>query len=69
MTLQQPLSKLAMSLAVLLVTTATVEHSLSSMKLIQTRLQSRMGDDTLESTMHICIEGPDSLDGNIWKIL
>ena len=61
----KPLSKLAMSLAVLTVTTATVERSFSSMKHIQTRLQSRMGDDTLESTMHICIEGPYSLDGNI----
>ena len=29
------------------------------MKLIKTRLWSRMGEDTLDSTMHICIEGPD----------
>ena len=58
------LSKLAMILAVLPVTTATVERSFSSMKLIKTRLRIRMGEHTLESTKHICIEGSDSLDGN-----
>ena len=38
------LSKLAMILAVLPVTIAIVEHSFSSIKLIKTRLRSRMGD-------------------------
>ena len=45
------LSNLAMILAVLSVTTATVERSFSSMKLIKTMLLSRMGEDTLETTM------------------
>ena len=55
------LSKLAEILEVLPVTTATVERSFSSMKLIKTRLRSRMGEETLEHTMRICIEGPDHL--------
>ena len=52
-----------MILTVLPVTTATVEHSFSCMKLVKAMLRSRMGEDTLESTMRICIEGSDSLDG------
>ena len=55
------LSKLATILEVLPVTTATVERSFSSMKLVKTRLRSRMGEDTLQHTMRICIEGPDIL--------
>ena len=31
------------------------------MKLIKTRLRSRMGEDTLQAAMRICIEGPDQL--------
>ena len=58
-----------MILAVLTVTTATVERSFSSMKLITTRLRTRMGEDTPESTQHICIEGSDSLDGNTLESL
>ena len=58
-----------MILAVLPVTTATVERSFSSMKLIKTRLRTRMGEDTPESTKHIYIEGPDSLDGNTLESL
>ena len=55
------LSKLATILEVLPVTTATVERSSSSMKLVKTRLCSRMGEDTLQHTMRICIEGPNIL--------
>ena len=47
---------------ILPVITATVECSFSSTKLIKTRLRSRMGEDALECTMCMCIEGPDSLD-------
>ena len=55
------LTKLAAILIVLPVTTATVERTFSSMKLIKTRLCNRMGESTLEHTMIICIEGPDRL--------
>ena len=58
------LSKLASILMELPVTTATVEHTFSTMKLIKTRLRSRMGEDTLEHTMRICIEGPDLLSAD-----
>ena len=55
------LAKLASILIVLPVTTATVERSFSSMKLIKTRLRNRMGENTLEHAMRICIEGPGQL--------
>ena len=55
------LAKLAAILIVLPITTATVERTFSSMKLIKTRLRSRMGESTLEHAMRICIEGPDQL--------
>ena len=55
------LAELAAVLIVLPVTTATVERTFSSMKLIKTRLRSRMGESTLEHAMRICIEGPDQL--------
>ena len=55
------LSNLASILMVLPVATATVQYTFSTMKLIKTRLRSKMGEDTLEHTMCICIEGPDSL--------
>ena len=58
------LSKLAAILEVLPVTTATVERTFSSMKLIKTRLRSRMGENTLEHTMRICIKGPDQLSND-----
>ena len=54
-----------MILAVLPVTTATVERSFSSMKLINTRLRVRMGEDTPESTKRFCIEGSYYLMGDI----
>ena len=53
------LASLAM---VLPVTTATVERSFSDMKLIKTRLRSRLGEETLNHTMRISIEGPDKLN-------
>ena len=53
-----------MILAVLPVTTATVERSFSTIELIKTRLRIRMGEDTLEGTKRICIEGSDYLNGN-----
>ena len=56
--------KLAAILELLPVTTATVERTFSSMKLIKTRLRSRMGENTLEHTMRICIEGPDQLSND-----
>ena len=40
-------------LEILPVTTATVARTFSSIKLIKTRLRSRMGDDTLQHTMRI----------------
>ena len=54
-------AKLASILEVLPVTTATVERTFSSMKLIKTRLHSRMGEQTLDHAMRICIEGPETL--------
>ena len=35
------------------------------MKLIKTRLRSRLGADALEHTMRICIEGPDQLSDDV----
>ena len=58
------LAKVATILEVLPVTTATAERSFSSMKLIKTRLRSRMGEKTLDHAMRICIEGPDRLSND-----
>ena len=58
------LAKLAMIVEVLPVTTAVVERTFSSMKIIKTRLRNRMGESTLEHTMRICIEGPTSLSSD-----
>ena len=58
------LAKLASISEVIPVTTAAVERTFSSMKLIKTRLHSRMGKSTLEHTMCICIEGPNTLDND-----
>ena len=49
---------------VLPVTTATVERTFSSMKLIKTRLRSRMGESTLDHAMRVCIEGPERLSND-----
>ena len=56
------LASLARLAVVLPVTTATVERSFSDMKLIKTRLRSRLGEETLNHTMQISIEGPDKLN-------
>ena len=58
---QNPCSVVRHSLKALPVTTATVEHSFSNMKLMKTRPCSTMGEDTLEHTMRISLEGPDCL--------
>ena len=56
------------SLAVTLpVTTATVERSFSDMKLIKTRLRNRLGEESLDQAMRICIEGPDTLNSDDLK--
>ena len=52
------LASLARLAVVLPVTTATVERSFSDMKLIKTRLRSRLGEETLNHS----IEGPDKLN-------
>ena len=44
------------------VTTATVERSFSDMKLIKICLRNRPGEESLDQTMHISIEGPDTLN-------
>ncbi len=44
------------------VDTATVERSFSEMKLIKTRLRSRLSDLNLEHLMKISIEGPPLTD-------
>ena len=56
------LEYLARLALVLPVTTATVERSFSDIKLIKTRLRSRLGEETLNHTMQITIEGPDKLN-------
>ena len=55
-------------------TTATVERSFSTLKLVKTNLRSRLKDCTLDWCMRIAIEGPDSLTDDdieaiisIWK--
>ena len=42
--------------------TATVERSFSQMKLIKTRLRSRLSDSNLEHLMKISIEDPPLTD-------
>ena len=68
------LATLASLQLVLPVTTATVERSFSDMKLVKTRLRSRLGENTLDQAMRVCIEGPptlseDELDNivTLWK--
>ena len=56
-------------LIVLPVTTATAEWTFSSMKLIKTRLWSRMGENTLEHAMCICIEGRDQLPNDTLEVV
>ena len=49
---------------VLPVTTATVERSFSDMKLVKTRLRSRLGENTLDQLMRVGIEGLERLSDN-----
>ena len=59
------LAKVAVVVNVLPVTTAIVERSVSAMKLIKTRLRSRLSEDALEHTMRISIEGTDQLSDDV----
>ena len=34
------------------------------MKMVKTRLRSRLGEDTLDYALRICIEGKDTLDND-----
>ena len=67
------LGKLAAIVEVLPVTTATVERTFSNIKLIKTRLRSRLSEETLDYCMRICIEGPDHLTNEnlevYWNII
>ena len=51
------------------VATATVECSFSQMKLIKTRLRSRLSDSNLKHLMKISIEGPPLTNVNFNAIL
>ncbi len=55
------LERLASLCVILPVTTATVERSFSDMKLVKTRLRSRLSEETLDQAMRVCIEGPEKL--------
>ena len=55
------LHKLANICLSLPVSTASVEHSFSQMKLIKSRLRSRLSEISLTQLMKIAIEGPDKL--------
>ena len=55
------LESLASICVILPVTTATVKRSFSDMKLVKTRLRSRLSEDTLDQAMQVCIEGPEKL--------
>ena len=58
------LKKLVSIALVLPVTTATVERTFSDMKMVKTRLRSRLGENTLDYVLRICIEGQDTLDND-----
>ena len=45
----------------LTIRTASVERSFSQMKMIKTRLRSRLGEDNLSHLMKITIESPEIL--------
>ena len=55
------LVRLASIQLVLPVTTASVERSVSDMRLVKMRLRSRLSEDTLDHAMRVCIEGPERL--------
>ena len=58
----------------LLSTTSHYSNCFSDIKLIKTRLRSRLSEDTLDQAMRVCIEGPEKLSDeeldlivNHWK--
>ena len=64
------LATLASLQLVLPVTTATVERSFSDMRQVKTRLRSRLGENTLDQAMRVCIEGSPRLsDDELEKIV
>lgn len=63
------LATLAMIVSVIPVTTCTVERSFSQMKLVETRLRTRLGDETLDMLMKISIEGPKTLEDEKMDII
>ena len=46
-----------------------VERTFSDMKMVKTRLRSRLGKDTLDYVLHMCIESPDTLDDKKLKCI
>ena len=61
--------KLLNILLTLSVGTATVERSFSQMKLVKTRLRSKIIDSNLASLMRIAIEGPELCSVSFNEIL
>ena len=53
------LKKLAESICCVPIATATVERSFSAINRIMTKHRNRMGQDTLQYCMKICIEGDE----------
>ena len=51
-----------MIIAVIPMTTCTVERSFNQMKLVKARLRNLLGDDTLDMVMKISIEGPETFE-------
>ena len=73
-TLFPNLSKIGAICLSIPVTTASVERSFSQMKLIKTRLRSRLNDKSLSNLMKIALESPDELTDshleevvNVWN--
>ena len=60
---------LALATIILPVTTVTAERSFSDMKLIKTRLRNRLDEESLNQTMRICIEGPETLNDELKDIV
>ena len=68
------LVKLLQIYQIIPLTTATVERSFSTLKLVKSNLRNHLKEDTLDWCMRIAIEGPDSLSDEdvttvirIWK--
>ena len=56
------LNSLAKICRVIPIHTADVEQTFSQLKLIKTTIRNRMNEKTLDSLLHIVIEGPDLCD-------